>query len=146
MSADAVRGLDIFRTRGQCILCHGGPFFSDFAFHNLSTSPPDQNGQRADEGRFLVTGQETDRGRFRTPTLRSAYDTAPYFHDGSAVGLRAVLTHLASAAVTADPNHDAMFNQPLALSDQDMDDLIAFIAALRGQPVGDQIVPPIVFP
>jgi cytochrome c peroxidase len=137
MSASAVRGLAVFRdkTRGRCTYCHLGPFLTDFSFHNISSSPPDTSGQRADEGRYLVTGLDADRGAFLTPTLRSTYDTAPYFHDGSRPGLRDVLHHLASPAVTADPNHDAYFSTPLALSDGDVDDLVAFLAALRGQPV-----------
>jgi cytochrome c peroxidase len=137
MSAQAVRGLALFRdtTRSRCTYCHRGPFFTDFSFHNISSSPPDSSGQRADEGRYLVTGLDADRGAFLTPTLRSAYDTAPYFHDGSKPGLRDVLRHLSSPAVTADPNHDAYFSTPLTLSDGDIDDLVAFLAGLRGQPV-----------
>jgi cytochrome c peroxidase len=135
LEASALRGLGIFRGRGRCIDCHSGPLFTDFAFHNLSTSPPRAEGTRADEGRYEVTGHEADRGTFLTPTLRGAYDTAPYFHDGSRAGLRDVLHHLASPAVMADPNHDAIFDSPLPLNEADIGDLIAFLRSLRGQPV-----------
>src|SRR5205085_2916492 len=81
MSAAAVRGLDLFRGKGRCVLCHAGPLLTDFGFHNVSSAPPGVDGERADEGRFLVTGREPDRGKFLTPTLRGAWDTAPYFHD-----------------------------------------------------------------
>lgn len=145
MSAAAVRGLAVFRGPGRCLACHSGPLFTDFGFHNLSTSPPDQTGKRADEGRFLITGREADRGAFLTPTLRASYDTAPYLHDGSIGSLRGVIRHLSSAAVTADPNHDPYFNSAITLSDDQIDDLVEFLGALRGQPV-TAIEPPATFP
>jgi cytochrome c peroxidase len=37
----------------------------------------------ADNGRFNVTYKETDRHRFKVPTLRNVASTAPYLHDGS---------------------------------------------------------------
>ena len=144
MDASAVRGLAVFKGAGRCIACHHGPFLSDFSFHNLSTAWR-ADGTRSDEGRFLVTGDDADRGKFLTPTLRQTYDTSPYFHDGSRPGLRDVLRHLASAAVCADPNHDPVFDAPLALSAGDMSDLIAFIKALRA-PLTATITPPAMLP
>jgi cytochrome c peroxidase len=144
MSASAVAGLDVFQGKGRCIVCHRGPFFTDFSFHNLSTSPPGANGQRADEGRYDVTGAQADRGAFLTPTLRGAYDTAPYFHNGQAAGIFSVLDHLSSSAVIADPNHDTLFDTPLGLTMDDETNLVAFIQALRGTPV--TIVPPTSLP
>jgi cytochrome c peroxidase len=132
MSAAAVRGLEVFRGSGRCIGCHGGPLFSDFGFHNLSLDPPRADGTRADEGRWNVTHDEADRGKFLTPTLRSTYDTSPYFHDGSRAGLRDVLAHFASPAVQADPNHDPAFDPPLALTEGEVADLVALLQALRG--------------
>jgi cytochrome c peroxidase len=146
MGASAVRGLAVFRGKGRCLFCHSGPLLTDFAFHNLSTAPPGPDGHRADEGRYLVSGLEADRGAFLTPTLRSVYDTAPYFHDGSRGGLRAVLLHLSSPEVTRDPNHDPVFAQPLELADGDIDDLIDFLEALRGAEVGGLLTPPASFP
>jgi cytochrome c peroxidase len=144
MDASAVRGLAVFKGTGRCIICHHGPFFTDFSFHNLSTAWR-SDGTRGDQGRFLVTGDHADRGKFLTPTLRQTYDTSPYFHDGSRPGLRDVITHLSSPAVTADPNHDPVFNTPLALSSADTTDLIAFIRALRA-PMTATITPPSAFP
>jgi cytochrome c peroxidase len=145
MSAAAVRGLALFRGRGRCIACHNGPLFTDFEFHNVSSSPPRADGTRADEGRFLVSGRDEDRGAFLTPTLRSVYNSSPYFHDGSKGGLRDVLAFFASPAVIADPNHDPLLSGPLPLSNEDISDLVAFLRALRGTPV-TAIARPTVFP
>jgi len=144
MSASAVAGLGVFRGKGHCIYCHSGPFFTDFSFHNISSSPPGPDGKRADEGRYDVTGVDADRGKFLTPTLRGAYDTAPYFHDGQQAGLFSVLDHLNGPDVTADPNHDSLFDTPLGLTTDDETNLIAFVTALRGTPVS--ITPPASLP
>jgi len=135
MSAPAQRGLGVFRGKGRCVMCHSGPLFTDLSFHNVSTSPPGPDGKRPDEGRYDVTHDERDRGAFLTPTLRQAYDTAPYFHDGSRPGLIAVFEHFASSEVTLDPNHDAVFDTPLELTASDISDLLAFVEALRGAPI-----------
>jgi cytochrome c peroxidase len=145
MGASAERGLGIFRGPGRCTACHNGPLFTDYTFHNVSSSPPGPDGTRKDEGRYYLTGQEADRGKFLTPPLRDVYDTDPYFHDGSAGSLSAVLTHLSTGAVTADPNHDAVFQTPVNLSPEDMTDLIAFLKALRGAP-SPAVVAPTMFP
>jgi cytochrome c peroxidase len=145
MSAAAVRGLALFRGSGRCVACHSGPLFTDFELHNISTAPPRPDGTRADEGRFRISGEADDRGAFLTPTLRSVYSTSPYFHDGSAGGLRDVLAFFASPAVVADPNHDPLLSGPLPLGDDDIDDLIEFLRALRGAPV-TAMAPPASFP
>jgi cytochrome c peroxidase len=145
MSASAVRGLSVFRGSGRCIDCHSGPLFTDFGFHNVSSSPPGPDGTRPDEGHFEVTGNPADHGAFLTPTLRQAYDTGPYFHDGSKLAIAQVLEFFASSDSAADPDHDPVFDTPLPLSNQDIEDLVAFVQALRGTP-GATITPPSAFP
>jgi cytochrome c peroxidase len=46
-----------------------------------------------DPGRALITGECTDIGRFKVPTLRGLATRAPYFHDGSAATLEDVVNH-----------------------------------------------------
>lgn len=36
-----------------------------------------------DNGRYAVTGNESDRHKFKTPTLRNVMLTYPYMHDGT---------------------------------------------------------------
>jgi cytochrome c peroxidase len=58
---------------------------------------------------------------FDTPTLRGLYDSAPYFHDGSAASLLDTITRASPGS-----EHDVR-----ALLDEDeMTDLIAFLLAL----------------
>ena len=44
-----------------------------------------------DEGRGGITGNEKERGAFKTPTLREVARTAPYMHDGSLATLEDVV-------------------------------------------------------
>lgn len=78
LSPDAQLGLRLFVGRANCAACHSGPIFSDEDFHNTGVS-----WGSGDLGRFAVSGDETDRGAFNTPSLRNVACTAPYMHDGS---------------------------------------------------------------
>ena len=133
MSEAAVRGLKVFVGKGACNACHPGPLFSDFQFHNLSLSLPDENGVRPDEGRFGVTGNEEDRGAFLTPMLRSVTQTAPYFHDGSVGSIRRVMRHIASDASRKDPNYSPLLDRVQDLTDEEIEDLVQFLKALKGE-------------
>ena len=89
LSDQARRGLELFRGKGNCIACHHGPNFTDEQFHNTGVAWRD--GRLTDEGRFAVTGNERDRGAFKTPTLRELARTAPYMHDGSIATIEGVV-------------------------------------------------------
>jgi cytochrome c peroxidase len=133
ISESAKRGAELFTGKGRCISCHHGPLFSDFQFHNVSTSLPDSNGQRPDEGRYLVTGKESDRGAFLTPMLRSVARTSPYFHDAAQTRLVKVIRHFTSDAVKQDPLHDRLVKQPTEFSESEINDMVAFLKTLDGK-------------
>lgn len=127
----AEAGVALFVGKGKCVQCHFGPNFSDQAFHNLSTSPPDEQGVRADEGRARVTGNSADGGKFLTPTLRQVTMTSPYFHDGAAGTLSDVINHLDGGAA-ADPNHDPSLGTPLNLTPDEKYAIFSFLKTLTG--------------
>ncbi|HEY1874168.1 MAG TPA: cytochrome c peroxidase [Steroidobacteraceae bacterium] len=80
-------------------------------------------------GRFLVTKKEKDIASFKTANLRNVLITAPYFHDGSQATLWDVMDHYNHGDGTQDPWLDEDM-QPLALSESEIDDVVAFLAAL----------------
>jgi cytochrome c peroxidase len=80
-------------------------------------------------GRFLVTKKESDVAAFKTPNLRNLLLTAPYFHDGSQATLWDVVDHYNKGAGLQNPYLDADI-VPLALSERDIDDMVAFLASL----------------
>lgn len=79
MSASQLRGRDIFLEKGKCFDCHFGPDFTGDEFRNVGLF----EGQPGDDpGRFAITGDSSDLGKFKVPGLRNVELTAPYMHDG----------------------------------------------------------------
>jgi cytochrome c peroxidase len=91
----------------------------------------------SDLGRYEVTGDPSDRWRFKTPALRNVSLTAPYMHDGSLSSLRAVVMFYNGGAHPHD-GLDPILG-PLGLSDSQVDDLVAFLESLTGRGV-DELV------
>jgi len=85
-------------------------------------------------GRFVVTGEFDGIGAFKTSTLRNIAVTAPYMHDGSIKTLKDVVVHYNNGGVTkkGDPVNDYLDGgiRPLNLTEEQMDDLVAFMEAL----------------
>lgn len=85
-------------------------------------------------GRFAVTGELSQIGAFKTPTLRNVELTAPYMHDGSLKTLKEVMVHYNNGGVNqaGEPVNDFLSGgiRPLNLTDAQLDDLVAFMKAL----------------
>ena len=88
-------------------------------------------------GRFLVTTRDSDIASFKTPGLRNVLITAPYFHDGSEATLWDVLDHYNKGDGIKDPWLDEDM-QPLALSESEIDDVVAFLASLTSAQYKEQ--------
>lgn len=80
-------------------------------------------------GRFLLTKAPADTAAFKTPSLRNVMVTAPYFHDGSQQTLWDVVDHYNKGDGLRNPWLDTDM-QPLALTEPEIDDLVAFMASL----------------
>jgi cytochrome c peroxidase len=88
-------------------------------------------------GRFLLTKKEADIAAFKTPNLRNVLVTGPYFHDGSQETLWDVMDHYNKGAGLKNPWLDEDI-QPLALTENDIDDLVAFLASLTSPDYKEQ--------
>ena len=91
LSEEARQGLRIFRGKGNCTLCHLGPNLTDEGFHNTGIAW--REGRFDDNGRHIVTRNDSERGSFKTPTLREVARTPPYMHDGSLATLEEVIAY-----------------------------------------------------
>ncbi len=141
LSASAVRGLHLFRTSARCIECHYGPTFSDGLYHNLGLSLYGQ--ELEDLGRYNITRDPADVGKFRTPILRNVVRTRPYMHSGL-MELDGVIssynTGMPTLARTAKFKDDPLFPikdpllRPLGLNAVDKADLKAFLESLDEPP------------
>jgi cytochrome c peroxidase len=96
-----------------------------------------------DQGLWEFTFEDTDRGRYRPPTLRNVGVTAPYMHDGSVATLEEVIAiYERGGRVIEDgplagdgrehPNKSP-FVGGLILTDQERADLLAFLRALTDE-------------
>ena len=121
-------GLWLFESRGQCWRCHRGPNYTDEKFHNTGVAALQS---QPDPGRCAVTGDESDRGRFKTPGLRGVARTAPYMHDGSLATLREVVDYYNRGGGRATGLDPAI--KPLNLSSEDVGHLVDFLEALDGE-------------
>ncbi len=79
-------GYKLFKETG-CTGCHNGPTVGGTSYQKMGLVAPYQTDNKA-QGRFNVTGNESDRLVFKVPSLRNVELTYPYFHDGGAATLR----------------------------------------------------------
>lgn len=133
LTAEELEGFNIFmdEERGDCFHCHGSntnPLWTDDDFHN--------NGLDAtfsDLGLGAVTGNATDNGKFKTPTLRNLVFTAPYMHDGRFNTLEEVVDHYSDGlkgSATIDPLMKTVQWGGVGLSNTEKENLIAFLKTL----------------
>lgn len=88
----------------------------------------------SDLGRFAVDEQLDSMGAFKTSTLRNIAVTGPFMHDGSIATLREVVEHYNNGGATTPEERINPFLsggiRPLDLTEQQIDDLVAFMEAL----------------
>lgn len=122
---DERTGLWIYESKGRCWRCHSGPNFTDEGFHNTGVGV---NAGTPEPGREAVTKEPQDRGCFKTPTLRGVAATGPYFHDGSADTLEAVIEFYRRQGQD-NPQRDPIMRE-IQLDAEDVPRLVAFLRAL----------------
>lgn len=128
ISAEAQRGLLLFRDKARCTKCHSGFNFTDEKFHNLGIGWDDN---KVDLGRYMETKNPEDVGAFKTPTLREIARSAPYAHDGRFKTLEEVVNFYNKGGVK-NPHQDPLI-LPLELTDQEKNDLVQFLHTLNGE-------------
>jgi cytochrome c peroxidase len=130
LSPSELNGYAIFNSeKGDCFHCHGTAMYTDHDFHN--------NGINAvhlgiNKGRYLITNDIEDMGKFYSPSLRNIEFTAPYMHDGRFETLEEVVDHYNSGGIyssTIDPLMKKV-GVGLQLTNQEKEDLVTFLKTL----------------
>ena len=130
VSPEAIAGEEVFR-RVECTNCHVPPLYSDYLFHNIGVDY--ENNPSPDPGRGRITGNASEIGAFKTPTLRGVALNPPYFHDGSRPTLPdAVDFMLAGGTRIGNPNIDPLL-LPRQVTPTERANLIEFLRALSGE-------------
>ena len=129
MTEEEVAGLETFLEAG-CASCHNGVNLGGNGYYpfGLVERPGADILPEGDKGRYQVTATADDEYVFRASPLRNIAVTAPYFHSGVVWDLRTAVDIMASSQLGAD------------LSDEEIDDITAFLGALTGE------VPEITYP
>jgi mono/diheme cytochrome c family protein len=90
-AAAAIRGARLFRNEAGCASCHQGPHFTDVLSGPVQGRPVLHD--PAEVGMDPAYAERTATKQYRTTPLRALWQHAPYFHDGSAADLLAVVNH-----------------------------------------------------
>jgi cytochrome c peroxidase len=154
-----MRGLALFENgeKGRCAECHPSrrsrsqepPLFTDFTYDNLGVPRNPENPYyylpktlNPDGAKFVDLGlggivkKPEEDGKFRVPTLRNVAVTAPYMHNGVFKTLRQVVVFYNTRDVGPWPAPEVLQNVNreelgnLGLSEQEVDDIVAFLHTL----------------
>jgi cytochrome c peroxidase len=116
---------------GECFHCHGGFNFTNDEYMNNGLN---EESGFTDLGRFMVTQDDSDKAKFKVPSLRNIELTAPYMHDGRFATLEEVITHYNTGVKSSSTTDPLLFHsmEPggLHLTSEEKADLIAFLKTL----------------
>ena len=113
-AAAAVRGAQVFGGQAGCIGCHSGPEFTDA---NQRLHPPSAVVSEPEPDGAPSWASRSATRMYRTSPLRGVWQHAPYFHNGSAPTLEAVVR-----------TYDA--RKSLRLSEGQIADLVEYLKSL----------------
>ena len=130
LSASEERGRQVFLSnKAKCFECHFQIDFTNDDFKNIGLF----NGNNFnDSGRFLITRDKDDLGKFKTPGLRNIGITSPYMHNGIFKTLEEVVDYYndVQKVVPDTKNLDPSLSKPIGLTNQQKKDLVAFLKTL----------------
>lgn len=161
LSAEAVKGMELFNGKANCIECHNGPLLSDEKYYNLGLPRPyewEEQGMNTitfryelyakgvhqkyyqeykdDLGLYFTSKRPDDIGKFRTQPLRYLKYTAPYMHAGQFYTLEEVIDFYNDGGGTNEfterKGNKSKILEPLGLTDDEKAALVAFLEEISG--------------
>ncbi len=118
------KGYALFKRHG-CASCHAGRILGGQSFEHMGLREDyfAERGsvQEADHGLFNFTKKESDRGKFKVPTLRNVALTRPYFHDGTVNDLAEAVRVMARCQCDA------------SLAAAEVESIVCFLESLTGE-------------
>lgn len=138
LSPDEQKGFEIFKTK--CAICHTPPLFTDNDYHNNGLDSVFPSGNlNILKGRYRITQDSADLGKYKTPTLRNLTYTSPYMHDGRFATLEAVLDHYQTGLLNSASLDSAFIN--FSLSDLEKKLILDFLKILNdGSLVSGEVI------
>ena len=133
MSESQIRGREIFLDdQFKCFDCHFSPDFTGDEFRNIGLY---DGVELTDRGRFDISRDSSDLGRFKVPGLRNVELTAPYMHNGMMATLEEVIDFYSNPYdfVESPINLDTLMVEPLNFTVQQKEDLVNFLKSLTDE-------------
>jgi len=130
LTTEEERGRQLFiGSKAKCFDCHFMEDFTDDSFKNIGLYNAKELN---DPGRYVITNDTADKGKFKTPGLRNVAVTAPYMHNGMFQTLEQVLAYYNAPGHFVDNqlNIDPTLAKPLGLTPKEKKDIIAFLKTL----------------
>lgn len=151
MTAQWTRGAILFFGKANCASCHKGPALNSMAFYALGMNDlmgdgvyGSDNSKREHLGRGGFTKKKEDLYKFKVPQLYNLKDSPFYGHGGNFTSIRQVLEYK-NQAIPQNPivPTSALAAQfvPLQLSEQEIDDISAFLSEALYDPALSRYVP-----
>ncbi|WP_457676878.1 cytochrome-c peroxidase [Thiolapillus sp.] len=114
-----------------------------FRFEHYAKGQTEEGYRKAksDWGFYFRSKNEWDRGKFRTPSLRYTAYTAPYMHNGVFYTMEEVVDFYnrggfdEEGRTTRFPENKSRLIKPLGLTDEEKEDLVAFLEAFSGDEI-----------
>jgi cytochrome c peroxidase len=125
LTAEEIEGYDVFK-KNKCATCHVGMNIGgqSYEYFGVKANYFDFRGTGltdGDNGRFAVTGDESDHHKFKTPTLRNILLTYPYMHDGTILAIEDAIKVMGE------------YQNGKKLSDKDTGRIVTFLKTLTGE-------------
>lgn len=125
LTKEEIEGYQAFKDN-KCATCHvgmniGGQSYEYFGIKGDYFEARNTGLTDGDNGRFAVTGNEADRHKFKTPTLRNVMITQPYMHDGRTETIEEAVKMM------------AMYQGGKEISDNDVEKIVTFLKTLTGE-------------
>lgn len=156
LSKEELRGALIFfdPAKGNCVSCHTGPALNSMSFHALGMKDlyqiPEEAFQTSEFGaevfgRGGFTGNSEDMYKFKTPQLYNLVDSPFYGHGSSIRTIREIVNYKNEAIPQKSAVPRSQLAEefvPLGLSDEEIDNLTAFLETGLHDPNLSRYVPP----
>lgn len=144
LTQDEITGFNLFMGKAKCATCHFAPTFNGTVPPNYSESELEVLGvpntiawKKAiiddDKGRYNIFNVDKKKHAFKTPTIRNAFETGPYMHNGVYNSLDEVIKFYnlgGGSGIGITINNQTLPPEPLNLSELESKQLIAFIKSL----------------
>lgn len=144
MTAEQVKGFNLFMGKGQCGSCHFAPLFNGLIPPLYKLTEYEILGTPANDD-FEHLQPDTDKGRygffpisyykaaFKTPTVRNSAMTAPYMHNGVFKDLNKVVEFYnqgGGAGLGLPVAEQTLSAKPLHLSKEEVNQIVVFMQSL----------------